>query len=219
MNPARLKGFIIIGLFMISHGLSKSQDDRAGKILDRLSGQTISAPSVAIDFTFTVSNLRDDFMEEYDGRMTLKGEKYRISIIGMESWFDGTSIYTYMSDVNEIMISDPDEEGGLMSNPAKLFTIYREEFRYRLIGETIHSGTNLYEIDLHPIDLSHDFHTVKLFIDRDKYFLHSAVVSGKDGNRYTFMVHNYDNRREVPDSYFVFRKEDYPEVEIIDLRW
>jgi hypothetical protein len=43
--------------------------------------------------------------------------------MGTESWFDGRSIYTYMPDVNEVMISDPDEgEGGLMSNPAKLFT-------------------------------------------------------------------------------------------------
>lgn len=209
---------LIISLFLFS-ALTMGQDEKAGSILDRMSEQTRSAPSVSIDFTVIMSSLQDDIIEEFDGRLTLKGEKYRVTVSGMESWFDGTSVYTYMTDVNEVMISDPDEDGGLLSSPSRLFNIYSEEFRYRFIGESNLSGRVLYEIDLHPLDLEQDFHTVKLFIDSADNFIQSAVIAGKDGHRYTFLVNEFTSSKEVPDSFFVFNKQDYPGVEIIDMRW
>ena len=207
-------------LFLFSIQMNAQNDERAGKILEDFSAQTLSAPSVVLDFTIIMSSLKDEVIDQFDGELTIKDEKYRLKIMGTETWFDGKSIYTYMPDVNEVMISDPDEEdGGLMSNPAKLFTMYDKEFRYRLVGEINESGKRLYEIDLHPLGREHDFHTVKLFIEREGNFLHSAVIAGKDGNRYTFLVNNYDTTQRLPESYFVFNKSDHPGVEVIDMRW
>ncbi len=207
-------------LFLYSIHLNAQKDERAGKILEDFSAQTLSAPSVVLDFTIIMSSMKDEIIDQFDGELTIKDEKYRLKIMGTETWFDGKSIFTYMPDVNEVMISDPDEEeGGLMSNPAKLFTMYDEEFKYRLVGEINESGYRLYEIDLHPVDLDRDFHTVKLFIGRNSNFLHSAVIAGKDGNRYTFIVNSYDKTKTLPESYFVFNESDHPGVEVIDMRW
>jgi len=220
MYMSKLTSISIIILFFCGSQMSAQKDERAAKILGDFSGQTLSAPSVALDFTIIMSSLKDEVIDEFDGELTIKGEKYRLKVMGTETWFDGRSIYTYMPEVNEVMISDPDEEdAGLMSNPAKLFTMYDEEFKYRLVGEINKSGDRLYEIDLHPVDLDQDFHTVKLFIDRDSNFLHSAVIAGKDGNRYTFIVNSYDKTKTLPESYFVFNKSDHPGVEVIDMRW
>ncbi len=216
------KKFALSALIILFAGISavnSQQDQRAREILDKLSSQTISVPSVFVDFTITISSPQDQVNEEFDGNITIKEDKYRLSIMGLEIWFDGSSIYTYMPDVNEVMISDPDENGGFLSNPSELFTIYPEQFRYRFIGETTHDGNRLYEIDLHPLDLDQDFHTVKLYIDRQSNFIHSAVVAAKDGNRYIVEVNNYNNTRQVPDSYFIFNEDDYPGVEVIDMRW
>ncbi len=214
-----LAGLIIVIYSCFGTLLNAQDDERAGRILDEFSGQILSAPSLSIDFTIIMSRLRDDTIEEFDGQLTMKGDKYRLNVMDMESWFDGTSVYTLMKDVNEVIISDPDEQEGLMSNPVKLFTLYDEEFKYKLIGETNQEGARLYEIDLHPVELDHNFHTVKLFIYRDKYFLHSAVIAGKDGNRYTFLVNYYDNTVHLTDSFFRFDENDHPGVEVIDMRW
>jgi outer membrane lipoprotein-sorting protein len=215
--------FIIIALFLsvilAIPGAYGQGDGAAAKILDEFMEKTLKAPSVSIDFTIIMSSLKDEVIDEFDGHLTLKGEKYKLNIMETESWFDGRSIYTYMPDINEVMISDPDEDGGILSNPAQLFSGYEEQFRYRLVGETTREGARLYEIDLHPIERDHDFHTVKLFIKRDDSFLHSAVIAGKDGNRYTFLVNSYDNTRQLPDSFFVFNESDHPGVEVIDMRW
>jgi len=210
----------IVIILCLGSQISGQQDERAKKILDDFSGQALSAPSVSLDFTIIMSSLKDEVIDEFEGHLTFKGEKYRLGIMGTESWFDGTSVYTYMPDVNEVMISDPDEgEDGLMANPAKLFTLYNEEFNYRLAGEPILSGTRLYEIDLHPAKLEQNFHTVKLFINSASNFLHSAVIAAKDGNRYTFLVNSYDNTRNLSDSYFIFNTSEHPGVEVIDMRW
>jgi hypothetical protein len=196
------------------------QDDRAGNILDQVFEKIKSSPSVSIDFTVAISNPRENFSDEFDGGIVMKGEKYRLDFMDTETWFDGNSTYTLLSDANEVMISDPDEaDGGIMSNPAGLFTDYRKEFKYRFIGEVTREGRRLYEIELHPIEPDQLFHTVKLYVDRDRNFVHTAVIAGKDGNNYTLKVKTFDTTKQVPESYFVFRKEDYPGVEIIDMRW
>jgi outer membrane lipoprotein carrier protein len=223
MNTMYLKSIkpLVLALFFCgSLAANPGQDNRAKEILDKLAEQTTSAPSVFVDFSISISSIRDGAGgDEFDGEITIKGNQYRLSIMDVEIWFDGNSMYTYMPEVNEVIISDPEEGGGLMSNPAELFTMYHEEFRYRLIDQITRNGKSLYEIDLHPIDLDHDFHTVKLFIDRATGFIHSAVMAGKDGNRYLLEVNRFDNKQRVPDSYFVFDKSDYPGVEIIDMRW
>jgi outer membrane lipoprotein-sorting protein len=210
----------LISIFLFSaYPLIYSQEDGSGKLLDEFSEKIRSAPSVSMDFTIAISSPRDEFSDEFDGHLVMKGEKYRIDVMGTETWFDGKSIYTYMPDVNEVMISDPDEDGGLMSNPANLFTFYKEEFKTRLTGEVNRDGRRLYEIDLHPVDMEHEFHTIKLLIYRDSKVLHSAVIAGKDGNRYTFNINDFNDTRHIPDSHFTFNIADHPGVEVIDMRW
>ncbi|MFO7924753.1 MAG: outer membrane lipoprotein carrier protein LolA [Bacteroidales bacterium] len=212
---------VLITLLIVCYGnmSGTQQEEKARKILEQFSEQVISAPSVSIDFTVIVSSLRDDIPEEFEGEIIISNDKYRLSFMETETRFDGKSVYTYMPEVNEVIISDPEESGGLISNPAKLFTIYNEEFSYRFIGEENHERITLYEIDLHPVELDHDFHTVKLFIRQEDHILHSAVIAGKDGNRYTLIVNDFNFTGELPGSFFLFNKSDYPGVEVIDMRW
>ncbi len=215
----RLTAIIItVVLFPFETALAL-QDDRAAKILDDFSARIDSAPSVKLDFTFIISSLRDDAQEEFTGTIVMKGNKYRLETMEMISWDDGKSVYTFMPDVKELIISDPDEDGGILANPVNLFSIYDEEFRYRLIGETRQSGKILYEIDLHPLDLDRDFHTIKLFIDKGARFLYSAVIAAKDGTRYTFLVDDYDTGKQLPEDFFTYSKDKYQGVEVIDMRW
>ncbi len=218
MAPDKYK---LIACLLVFFGLltNAQQDEKATKILEDLSSEIMSAPSVTIEFSIEISSLKDEVIENIDGLLVMKKDKYKLDLMETISYFDGEARYTYMPDVNEVIITDPDEEGGLMSNPAKLFTLYNEEFKYRLIGEVERSGQELYEIDLHPIDISRDFHTVKLFIEKASIFLHSAVIAGKDGNRYTFYVNDYNKTKKLNDTFFQFKETDYPGVEVIDMRW
>lgn len=209
---------IIISLFTVYPAINAQQDEKAGEIIERFVEKINSSPSVSVGFTISIAS--DNFSDEFDGQMVMKGEKYRMEVMGTETWFDGATTYTYMPDANEVMISEPDvEEEGLISNPTRIFSLYREEFNYRLIGEVSRDGKTLYELELQPQEPDMNFQKVHLFIDSADNFLHSAMVAGNDGNVYTFQVNSFDTTKQVPESYFTFDKEDYPGVEEIDMRW
>lgn len=196
------------------------QDPKAKTILDALSNKTKSYSSIRAQFTIGLENSRDNVKEEFSGSIVMKGEKYKLSAMGSETYFDGKTIWTYLAEVGEVYISSPeDNENSVLGNPSKLFTIYQEDFKFRYIADVTKGGKKLAEIDLYPNDLKQQFSRIKLFIDKDRLQIDSAMVFGKDGNTYVFVVNTFQTNISVKDSDFVFDPTAYKNVEVIDMRF
>jgi len=198
------------------------QDPHAERILKRLSEKTESYSSLKMDFTVKVEDKQRGTTDKFGGTVLIKGEKYRLDVFDTKTYFDGEAVYTYLTDVDEVMISDPEEEEDetdMFSNPAKILRVYEENFKYRMRGEVNLNGKTHYEIDLHPEEREVEFHTIKLFIDKEDTVLHKAVISGKDGSVYTIEIQNIETNMEVSKEDFTFDPEEHPGVEVIDMRW
>jgi outer membrane lipoprotein-sorting protein len=213
----------IIGLFLLIFllgQLSAQQDPKAKKVLDDLANKTRTYTSMKAEFTIGLENMRDNVKEEFAGSILMKGDKYRLSAMGSETIFDGNTIYTYLEEVGEVYISSPEEsENSILSDPSKLFTIYQDDFKYRYIADVNEGGKRLSEIDLYPNDLKQQFSRIKLFVDKDKLQVHSAMVYGKDGNTYVFVIKSFQTNLNIRDTEFIFDKDEYPGVEVIDMRF
>lgn len=213
----------IISLFLVIFflgQLSAQQDLKAKNILDDLANKTRTYTSMKAEFTIGLENMRDNVKEEFSGSILMKGDKYRLSAMGSETFFDGKTIYTYLEEVGEVYISSPEEsENSILSDPSKLFTIYQDDFKYRFIADVNEGGKRLAEIDLYPNDLKQQFSRIKLFVDKDKLQVHSAMVFGKDGNTYVFVIKNFQTNLNIRDTEFTFDKDAHPGVEVIDMRF
>lgn len=206
-------------LFMVMQA-GAQQDPKAKTILDALSAKTKSYSTIRAQFSIALENMKENVKEEFAGSILMKGEKYRLSAMGSETYFDGKTIWTYLEEVGEVYISDPQEdENSILSNPSKLFTIYQEDFKYRYIADVAENGKQLAEIDLYPEDLKQQFSRIKLFIDKAKLQIESAMVFGKDGNTYIFTVKTFQTNVVVKDSDFTFNPDAHKGVEIIDMRF
>lgn len=214
----KLAGTFLLILMVIS--TQAQQDPKAKTILDALSNKTKSYSSIRAQFTIGLENSRDNVKEEFSGSIVMKGEKYKLSAMGSETYFDGKTIWTYLAEVGEVYISSPeDNENSVLGNPSKLFTIYQEDFKFRYIADVTQGGKKLAEIDLYPNDLKQQFSRIKLFIDKDRLQIDSAMVFGKDGNTYVFVVNTFQTNISVKDSDFVFDPTAYKNVEVIDMRF
>lgn len=214
----KLAGTFLLILMVIS--TQAQQDPKAKTILDALSNKTKSYSSIRAQFTIGLENSRDNVKEEFSGSIVMKGEKYKLSAMGSETYFDGKTIWTYLAEVGEVYISSPeDNENSVLGNPSKLFTIYQEDFKFRYIADVTKGGKKLAEIDLYPNDLKQQFSRIKLFIDKDRLQIDSAMVFGKDGNTYVFVVNTFQTNISVKDSDFVFDPTAYKNVEVIDMRF
>ena len=210
---------IVFVLFIFSLISAAQDQETAKKILDDFSTRFNSFSSIRANFTFTDINLREQTSDSYEGKVTFKGKKFRLNVLESETWFDGKTLWNYLSDVNEVNVSEPDPEDDIIiNNPFQLFTSYETRFNYSFRGEINDDGKTIYEIDLLPMDLNLEYSRIRIRILKNNLDLLSAKYDKKDGNHYLIEISDIETNLNLTDSYFTFKISDHPGVEVIDLR-
>lgn len=205
--------FVII--FSCTAGVSGQQDPVAGKILEKFSARALEAPSVTMAFSLTITDAVEGTNETIEGDIAIAGNRYKLRIPDNIIWYNGKAVWTYTPDFDEVTISDPDTTGSLfITNPSALFSLYREGYKYRLIEETSSGSV----IDLYPEDIETDFSRIRMLIDRDG-LLAETEYKRKDGITLYLRVTEFDLSKNYPDSWFTFNKLEYPNADIIDMRF
>ncbi len=192
--------------------------EKAKEILDQVSAKTKAYPSIVADFSFSLENLQEDIKEIYEGNIILKGNKYKVNLMDVDSYFDGEVLYMHNIDAGEVNITIPDPEDEETLNPATIFTIYEDGYTYNYIAEGTINGKACHEIDLYPVNRDKPFSRIKLLVLKDNLQLYSIRQVGKDGNNYTVIVKNMTTNKQIDDKTFVFDKAANPDVDVIDMR-
>lgn len=207
-------------LMLVAGSLFAQQDAKAKEILDKLSQTSRSYKTIQIDFAFTLENKSGTVTETNEGSVALKGKSYKLHMpaMGMEVFSDGITTWSYLTESNEVNISENDADSDAALNPANLFTIYEKGFEYTYIGEENTGGKTSQVIDLFPTDKAKEVTKVRLYIDKVKNQILKAKTFNKDGNVYTLSMKNMKTDQVLPDSYFKFDPAKFPKVEINDMR-
>ena len=193
-------------------------DGKAERILNEVSRKFRNTESMQADFSLTIS-MGTEVTEKQDGKVYLKGNKYRIETKEMDRVSDNKSIWTIFKDVKEIQINEFDPEEGELS-PVQLFTLYEKDYSFEIKDEFVQKGTNFTDIDLIPNDKSSSFFKVRLTVNNAKNLITKAVIFDRNGSRYTYELENFDTSGSLSDNLFVVDEDEYEndDFEIIDLR-
>jgi outer membrane lipoprotein-sorting protein len=216
-----MRSIYLFGVLMLITGsLSAQQDAKAKEILDKLSQTSKSYKTIQIEFSFTLENKTGSVTETNEGSVALKGKSYKLHMpaMGMEVYSDGITTWSYLTESNEVNITENEENNDAALNPANLFTIYEKGFKYNYVGEESIGGKTTQVIDLFPTDKAREITKVRLYIDKVKYQIIRAKTFNKDGNVYTLSMKNMKTDQLLPDGYFKFEPAKYPKVEINDMR-
>ena len=216
---------IIIGLALIMYSFSQvygQEDTKAQKILDDLTLKFKSYPSVSIDFSATVSQLQGKDESTSEGKLWVKGSKYKLEIQDQVIFFDGKRIYQYMPEVKEVNVSEPDmdsdNEDLQLLNPQTFFNLSSKSFKSKLVKEDTYDKRKVYEIDLYPIQVKTTrYSRIRMMIERETLQIVFIKAFFKDGAQYSISFKPYNILSSLPDSYFTFNRVLYPDVEVIDL--
>ncbi len=206
-------------LLLLSGLLLPAQShEKAKEILDKVSAKTKSYTSIVADFSFALENLQENISEVYNGNIILKGNKYKVNLMDVDTYFDGEVMYTHMLDAEEVNITVPDLDDEETLNPATIFTIYEEGYTFNYVTDGTANGKACYEIDLYPTNRDKPFSRIKLLILKDNLQIYSIRQVGKDGNNYTVVVKSMKTNKDISDNTFVFDKAKNPDVDVIDMR-
>jgi outer membrane lipoprotein-sorting protein len=210
--------FLFLSVLFV-FGIRAQQDPEAKKILDKAAEKTRSLKTIQADFKLTIDDRKEGLKNESDGKITIKGDKYVMESLGTKIFFDGKTMWTYVKDIEEVTITEPDmDDEDFLSNPAKILTWYDRDFKYRYVQETTINGIRMHEIDLFPKDLNQPYSRIKLFVGVNDLFLYSLKSVGKEGVDYGVTINNYVVDKDINDSQFAFDKNKYKKAEIVDMR-
>ncbi len=208
-----LMGFLL-SFSILSFG---QYDPNALKVLDAMSAKYKKIPSYSANITSSLINETEGISEDFSGKIVVKGEMYKLELEEQVVINNGTTVWTYLPDVNEVNIDtySPDEDE---ISPSKIYDAYKSGYKYILVGEANNGGVLCSEIDLVPNNKDAQFFKIKLFIAKNDNSLKSWTMFDKSGNKYIYTIKNFKVLQNVPDSDFTFDASKYPGVEVIDLR-
>ena len=162
--------------------------------------------NVVIDFTYEYVADDDKHSDLQEGKAYLQGEAYKVIMKEQHNISDGTTIWCYLVDDEEVMVSDATE--GTDNTPLKLLTTLDKDYKASFAGNE-------------EIELSNpkgDFKKVTLKIDSKKNTLKSIDVYADDGSKLILNILETKFDQELKDGFFTFDEKAYPNVDIIDMR-
>jgi len=213
-----MRKIILLLLLVLLTSISFAQKDvDAEKILTKVSETYKSYNSFRIKFNLTIENVEEQINETSVGVADIKGVKYKVDIMGAETYFDGKTRYTFLKDSEEVNISEPEDEESELANPAKIFDLYKNGFDYSIVKMFKKAGNEVVEIVLIPNE-ERDYTKVFLIIDIKTYNVVYFSSVGKDGNNLVLKMSNLETNQNFEDSHFVFDIKANPNVEVVDMR-
>jgi outer membrane lipoprotein-sorting protein len=215
-----MKSILLITAVLLIAGFTQAQDAKAKKILDEVTEKTRTYTSVNADFIFSMENKEMEIDEKFEGSIQLKGQKYHLQMPkqGVEVFSDGTTLYNYMKEGNQVTISNIDDQSSGLMDPSAIFTIYEKGFKSEFVDEKKMGTKTVYHINLFPDTDEFDISKAEVYIDKASMMIQAANLYATDGNLYVIEVNKIETNQDFPDTNFVFNKANYTDVELIDLR-
>ncbi|PIF05963.1 MAG: hypothetical protein CSA36_04075 [Draconibacterium sp.] len=212
--------FAVILLLIAGFTVVAQNDSKSKSILDQVTENAKTFKTVTAAFVFSMDNDEMGIHEKNEGVLKMKGKKYVVDLpgVGVQIFSDGATIWNYMTDGNQVTISNIDDSESELMDPANLFSIYEKGFNSKFVSEKTVNGQPVYIIDLYPGSDEQDVKKITVTIDKGTMMVGSAELFSTDGNVYSIDVKKFETNKNYNDSEFVFNKTAYPDVEVIDFR-
>ena len=179
------------------------KDDKAGKILDALVEEYEKSTGIEIIFEGTAQTI------------ALKGDKFVSDLGGIRSWFDGKTLWTYVTADEEVTINAPTPEEIRSINPYAILSDYKNGFKYSHAGTQTIRGAVCEKVTLTP-EKDMEIREISIAVDRRMRPAY-IKIRHESGKAVELTVKEYKTL-PLDDSFFRFNPDDYPGIEIYDMR-
>lgn len=199
------KQAIIWMLILLPFCLFAQTDARAAKVLDKVLANMSESSGIQIHFKGTEN-----------GVLLLKGERFHFNNGNIYSWYDGKTQWSYVTDTEEVNISNPTPEELQAINPYLILMRYKTDYNYTYQGNQTRNGLKGHEIILMPKQ-SGNQEVIRVFVSTTNQPLGMKIE--RNGKAISEIhVTAYQTDQNFTEETFRFNKAQYPHAEVIDLR-
>lgn len=203
--------FFFIGMTVSVMGQTSLE---AKKLLESASQQMESYDNIVFDFSYVLNNQMEQINQENSGQVTVADEKYKLNFLDAIQLFDGVALYTIVPENEEITITQADQEEDFGINPNELLRFYKEGYDYHWDISQRVKGKNIQFIKLIPTQDDGDLRSLLIGIDTQKNHIYKLIEVGDNGTVTTLTIKEMEVDSALPENFFVFNEDDYPEYYI-----
>lgn len=202
---------IIVCLALMLMAQALPAQTNAETLIRLLVSQIKSHKNMEMSFTYQISADGKNLGDAQKGHAWLQGEAYRIEMVEQHNISDGETIWTYLVDDEEVMVSNATE--GEDNTPLKLLTSLDESYAATLTGI---DAQGIATIEL--ANPKGQYKRVTLKIDTTQTKIKSADIYAEDGSKLVITVDEMKFDQKLDDKFFTFDEHAHPGVDVIDMR-
>jgi len=208
--------FIII-LCINTTFVSAQSDEKAEALAQEVLKNVKSYDNIKIDFSYALENIAEQIKEETRGEVFVKGDKYRLNLMGNTRIFDGTKLYTIIPADEEVNISSVEDEDSNAITPSKMLTFFEDGYVYKWDIIQNQRGREIQYIKLIPIDTDADYDNILLGIDKYTKNISNLIYTMDNGTRTEIKITAFKPNEDLSENVFKFDKTKYQDYYINEL--
>ena len=202
---------IITCLLLLFAAQVVSAQNNADALIRVLVDQIKSHKNMEMAFSYQLSPDGKTLGDSQKGHAWLQGEAYKIEMAEQQTISDGKTIWSYLIDDEEVMVSNASE--GADNTPLKLLTSLDKSY--------VASLTNIDAQGIASVELANpkgQYKRIALKINTKKTELKSADIYMEDGSKVVVTVEEMKYDQKLDDNFFTFDAKKHPKVDVIDMR-
>ena len=201
----------LIGLAIILTASTLKAQNSADDLVRTFVNQLKSHKNLELVFDYQFSPDGKNLSEAQKGHAWLQEEAYKVELAEQQNISDGKSIWTYLVDEEEVMVSNASE--GTDNTPLKLLTSLDENYA-ATVSKMDSNGLCTVEL-ANPKGI---YKRITLKINTKTTEIKSADIYVEDGSKMVINVKEVKFDQKLDDKFFTFDTKAYPKVDIIDMR-
>lgn len=168
--------------------------------------------NVEFVFDYDISNETIAVTESASGTAYMQGDAYKLEVEGQQIISDGKTMWTYLPDSEEVMVSNPSDDENIIT-PIKLLTTYDKDYTMKY-AKSNEKGIKVVEMS----NPKGEFSKVTLKINETKLEIVSATIGNRSGDAFTIKIKKTIFDQNLEAKFFTFDEKAHPKVDVIDMR-
>jgi outer membrane lipoprotein-sorting protein len=206
-------------LALIAFSIStNAQDAKAAAILDGMSAKYKNLKTFTADFTYGAINSSGNAGKSRSGKIAVKGVKFKLNMAGQEIFNNGSEIYSFVKETNEVNVTEYDAGSDAQFSPANIYSIYKKGYTYTFKGEKSIAGRVYETIELIPLKIDGNLKKLEITLEKATKTIKNWKITDGSSKVTVFNITKFTPNVSLADTYFSFNTAKYPGVEVVDLR-
>ncbi len=205
--------FLLVGLY--TGNITAQDDPRAVKLLNKVTQKLNSYKNIYAEFKYSLINKKAGVTQQTKGHVTIQGNKFHATYMGIEDIFDGQKRYQIIHENEEINVTSHRDDDEF--TPNKIFSFYKKGYTKKMDIKQNVKGHVIQYVKLIPKSSDSPEKYILLGIDMKTYNIHNAIIIEKNGSIINLDITRFQTDKVIPSKLFQFDKSKYPDYYINNL--